>query len=75
MGVGEVQAGGGDIVELLARSGRRLGDVHDLQDLGAAEAGDLHGTRAGEVMACSAMNLTGAVLGRSWFLRAGRMPW
>src|SRR4051794_7491335 len=39
--VGEVQSGGGDVVDLLARTGRRLRDVDDLQDLGTAEAGDL----------------------------------
>jgi hypothetical protein len=44
VGVGEVQAGRRDVVELLARAGRGLGDVDDLEDLGAAEAGDLHGT-------------------------------
>jgi hypothetical protein len=41
-------AGGGDVVELLARSGRRLGDVDDLLNLGTAEAGDLHGTHDAE---------------------------
>src|SRR4051794_30396720 len=46
VGVGEVQAGGGDVVELLARTGRGLGDVDDLQDLGAVEAGDLNATHA-----------------------------
>jgi hypothetical protein len=45
VGVGEVQAGGGDVVELLARTGRGLRDVDDVQDLGTAEAGDLHSSR------------------------------
>ena len=44
VGVGEVQSGGRDVVELLARGRRRLGDVDDVQDLGTAEAGDLHGS-------------------------------
>jgi hypothetical protein len=39
--VGVVHAGGRDVVELLARTRRRLRDVDDLQDLGTAEAGDL----------------------------------
>ena len=44
VGVGEVDARGRDVVELLAGPGRRVGEVDDVQDLGAAEAGDLHGT-------------------------------
>ena len=48
VGVGEVQPGGGDGVELPPRSGRRLGDVDDVQDLGTAEAGDPHGTHDAE---------------------------
>jgi hypothetical protein len=39
-------ARGRDVVDLLVRAGLRLGDVDDLQDLGTAEAGDLHGTHA-----------------------------
>jgi hypothetical protein len=35
--VGEVQAGGGDVVELLAFAGLGLGDVDDLQDLRTAK--------------------------------------
>jgi hypothetical protein len=41
VGVGVVHAGGGDVVELLAVTGLRLGDVDDVEDLGTAEAGDL----------------------------------
>jgi hypothetical protein len=44
VGVGEVQAGGGYVGELLTRTWRGLGDVVNLQDPGAAAAGDLHGT-------------------------------
>jgi hypothetical protein len=33
-GVGDVQAGGGEVVELLTGPGRGLRDVDDLQDLG-----------------------------------------
>src|SRR3954462_11171511 len=46
VGVGEVDPRRGDVVELLARSRRGLRDVDDLQYLGTAEAGDLHGTHA-----------------------------
>ena len=44
VGVGVVHAGGGDVVDLLARAGCGLGDFDEVQDLGTAEAGDLHGT-------------------------------
>jgi len=37
VGVGEVQSGRRDVVELLARTRRGLGGVDDLQDLGTAE--------------------------------------
>jgi hypothetical protein len=53
MGVRVVDAGCRDVVELLARAGLRLGDVDDFEDLGTAEAGDLHGTGAGEVRTCA----------------------
>src|SRR3954470_10812753 len=66
VGVGEVEAGGGDVVELLARTRRRLGDVDNLQDLGTAEAGDLQGTHDAEVMACPVPAVTG------WALLQGR---
>ena len=73
VGVGEVQAGGGDVVELLARTGRGLRDVDDVQDLGTAEAGDLHSTHAGESMACSAANLLGGGLGAGLSVCIGRL--
>lgn len=38
VGVGEVDAGGGDVVELLPGAGLRLRDVDDVEDLGPAEA-------------------------------------
>ena len=41
VGVGVVDAGRRDVVELLPVARRGLRDVDDLQDLGAAEAGDL----------------------------------
>jgi hypothetical protein len=46
VGVGVVDARRRDVVELLAETGLRLRDVDDLEDLGTAEAGDLHGTHA-----------------------------
>ena len=46
--VGEVDPSGGDVIELLALAGSRVGHVDDVEDLGTAEAGDLHGTHAGE---------------------------
>jgi hypothetical protein len=42
VGVGEVDAGRGDVVQLLPRTGLRFGHVDDVQDLRPAEAGDLH---------------------------------
>jgi hypothetical protein len=42
MGVGDVHARRRDVVELLAGTGLRLGDVDDVQDLGITEAGDVH---------------------------------
>jgi hypothetical protein len=46
VGVGAVDAGGGDLVELLGLTGHWVGQVDDVEDLGAAEAGDLHGSHA-----------------------------
>ena len=51
VGVGDVHAGRGHLVELLARCCHRLRDVDDVQDLGTAEAGDLNGTLAGQATA------------------------
>jgi hypothetical protein len=51
VGVGEVDPRGGDGVELLLRPRDRVGQVDDVEDLGAAEAGDLHGSHAAEAMA------------------------
>jgi hypothetical protein len=47
VGVGVVHAGGRDVVELLAGTGLRFRDVDDVEDLRAAEAGDLHSTHEG----------------------------
>jgi hypothetical protein len=46
VGVGVVDAGGGDVVELLAVSCLRLGDVDDVEDFGSSEAGDLDSSLA-----------------------------
>jgi hypothetical protein len=54
-----IHARGRDGVELLTRTRTRtrtrggLGDVDDVQDVGTAEAGDLHGTHGCEGGACS----------------------
>jgi hypothetical protein len=48
VGVGVVHARGGDVVEPLTRACLRFRDVDDVEDLGTAEAGDLHGTHAGD---------------------------
>jgi hypothetical protein len=53
VGVRVVDAGCREVVEPLARAGLRLGDIDDFEDLGTAEAGDLHGTGAGEVRTCA----------------------
>ena len=49
VGVGEVDAGGGDVEQRLAVPGTGSGQVDDVHDLGAAEAGDLHSTHDREV--------------------------
>ena len=42
--VGEIHSGRRLVVELLTLSGDGVGDVDDVEDLGAAEAGDPNGT-------------------------------
>jgi hypothetical protein len=46
--VGVVDAGGAHREQPLAGTRLRLGDVDDLEDLGTAEAGDLHGSHGRE---------------------------
>ncbi len=48
VGVGEVDAAGGDVEQLLTLPGDGVGQVDDVRDLGAAEAADLHSAHAGE---------------------------
>ena len=43
MGIGEVDSCGAHLVELLAVPGDGVWQVDDVEDLGTAEAGDLHG--------------------------------
>jgi hypothetical protein len=50
VGVGVVHAGGRDVLEPLARTGLRLWDVKDLEDLRAAEAGHLHSSHEKKAM-------------------------
>ena len=58
VGVGVVDAGRGDLVQLLAVPGHGVGQVDDVQDLGAAEFGDLHGSHEQQARASG---LRGAV--------------
>ncbi len=51
VGVGVVDACGAHLVELLAVGGDGVGEVDDVEDLGPAEAGDLHGSHAAEAVA------------------------
>jgi hypothetical protein len=46
--VGKVDACRADFVELLTGTWGWVGKVDDVHDLGAAEAGDLYGTHAGD---------------------------
>ena len=46
--VGVVGAGGGDLEDLLAVRRDGVGQVDDVEDLGTAEAGDLHSTHVRE---------------------------
>ncbi len=48
MRVGVIDAGRCDLVELLAVGGDGIGQVNDVEDLGTAEAGNLHGSHATE---------------------------
>jgi hypothetical protein len=51
VGVGEVDSCRADLVDLLALAGDGVRQVDDVHDFGAAEAGDLYGTHAGEARA------------------------
>ena len=51
VGVGRVDSCRADLVELLTGTWGGVGKVDDVHDLGAAEAGDLHGAHAGEARA------------------------
>ena len=44
--ISKADAGRAHLVELLAVAGDGVGEVDDVEDLGAAEAGDLHGSHA-----------------------------
>jgi hypothetical protein len=48
VGVGTVDSCGTHLVEVLAVPRDGVGEVDDVEDLGAAEAGDLHGTHGSE---------------------------
>ncbi len=46
VGVGLLHAGGTHLAALLAVAGDGVGEVDGVEDLGAAESGDLYGSRA-----------------------------
>jgi hypothetical protein len=48
VGVGKVNSCGAHLVGLLTGTWGRVGDIDDVEDLWAAEAGDLDGTHAPE---------------------------
>jgi hypothetical protein len=54
VGVGEVHAGGGDVVQLLALARDGVGQVDDVEDLGATETGDLYGAHGSQAWAVEA---------------------
>jgi hypothetical protein len=49
--ISEIDPAGGDVEQLLALSGGRIGQVDDVEDLGATEARDLHSTHGQEARA------------------------
>jgi hypothetical protein len=53
VGVGKVDSCGLHLVELLPRPGNRVGQVDEVEGLGAAEAGDLDSAHGREATACS----------------------
>jgi putative transposase len=57
MRVGEVDSCRVHFVELLALAGDPVGQVDDVENLGAAEAGDLHGTHAMRLGAATSLVL------------------
>ena len=48
VGVGRVNSCGAHLVELLTRPWGGVGQVDDVENIGAAEAGDLHGSHDAE---------------------------
>ncbi len=44
--ISEIDACSAHLVQLLSVAGDGVGEVDDVEDLGAAEAGDLHGSHA-----------------------------
>jgi hypothetical protein len=49
--ISDIDTAGRDLEQLLAVPGDGVGQVDDVEDLGAAEAGDLHSSHAGEATA------------------------
>jgi hypothetical protein len=54
VGVGKVHTGGRDVVELLAVTRLGLGEVDDVEDVGATETGDLYGAHGSQARAVEA---------------------
>src|SRR3712207_4362803 len=65
VGVGVFDPGGGDVEELLAVRRDGVGEVDDVEDLGAAETGDLHGSHDGHAMTCAAADVRGGSYARA----------
>jgi hypothetical protein len=72
--VGVVDAGGGDVEELLPFARRGVGQVDDVEDLGAAEAGDLHGTHEGRLGECVRTNRALGAPGQGWSAAGAARP-
>jgi hypothetical protein len=74
VGVGVVHAGGRDVVELLAGTGLRFRDVDDVEDLRAAEAGDLHSTHEGRLGDCFRTHRAPGAPGQGWSAAGAACP-
>ncbi len=61
MSISNTDAGRAHLVQLLAVAGDGVGEIDDVEDLGAAEAGDLHGSHSAEAMAWGRPTVNGGV--------------
>ena len=62
------------LVELLAVAGDGVGEVDDVEDLGAAEAGDLHGSHEGRLGECVRTNRALGAPGQGWSAAGAARP-